>query len=124
MDRLLIEDCILYYLGRRRESREMMDEDLKLRLVVPTTLIDTILLNCHESVEGGHQGIVRTLHRVKSDYYWTGIYADVTKHIQACEDCSTSKSTPHLRGHPSVNVASDRNFQVVSINFFNPLPVT
>ena len=48
-----------------------MDIDLKLRLVARTTLIDEILLNCRDSVEGGHQGSVRTLHRVKSNFYWT-----------------------------------------------------
>ena len=59
---VLSEDVILYYLGRRRGSRELMDEDLKLRLVISTTPIDEILLNFHDSVEGGHQGIVRTFH--------------------------------------------------------------
>ena len=34
---VLSKDGLLYYLGRRRESREMLDEDLKLRLVVSTT---------------------------------------------------------------------------------------
>ena len=62
------EDGILYYLGRHREVRELTDKDLKLRLVISTTLIDEILLNCHDSVEGGNQGIVRTFQRVKSDY--------------------------------------------------------
>ena len=74
---VLSEDGILYYLGRRREVREMMDEDPTLRFVFPTTLIDEILLNCHDSVEGEHQGIVRRFHRVKTEFYWTGIYADV-----------------------------------------------
>ena len=54
-----------------------MEEDLNLRLVVSTTLIDEVLHNCHDSVEGGHQGIVRRFHRVKTEFYWTGIYADV-----------------------------------------------
>ena len=62
---VLSEDGVRYYEGRRREAKEVQDEDMKLRLVVPTTLIDEILLNCHDSIEGGHQGIVRTCHRVK-----------------------------------------------------------
>ena len=66
--------------------------------MVPTTLIDEIVLNCHDSVVGGHQGIVRTCYRVKTDYYWTELYADVEKHVQSCEDGSTSKSKPHLKG--------------------------
>ena len=84
MDRFVLsEDGIVYYLGRRRKSRELLYEYIQLRLVVSTTMIDETMLNCHDSVEGGHEGIVRTFHRVKSDYYWTGLYADVTKHIQA-----------------------------------------
>ena len=104
---VLREDGILYYLGRRRESRESMDEGLKLRLVVSTTLIDEALLNCHDSMERVHQGIVRTFHRLKSNCYCTRRYADVAKYIQECEDCSTSKSTPHLRRHSPGNVVSD-----------------
>ena len=96
---VLSEDGVLYYEGRRRETQELLVEDLRLRLVVPTTLIDEILLNCHDSIEGGHQGIVRTYHRVKADYYWIGLYADVVKHVQACEDCSTSQSKPLLKGY-------------------------
>ena len=107
---VLTEDGILNYLGRRRESKAMMDEDLKLRLIVPTTLTDEILHNCHDSVKVGHKGIVRTVHRVKHDYYYTKIYAGVTKHIQACEDCSNSKITPHLRENLPGNVVSDRPF--------------
>ncbi|POM73445.1 Reverse transcriptase [Phytophthora palmivora] len=38
-------------------------------------------MNCHNSVEGGHQGFVRTYYRVKSDYYWIGLYADVVRHV-------------------------------------------
>ena len=89
--------------------------------MIPTTLIDEILLNCHNSIEGGHQGIVRTYHRVKSDYYWTGLCADVAKHVQACEDCSTGKSKPQLKGYSIGNVISERPFQVVSMEFVIPL---
>ncbi|GMF47904.1 unnamed protein product [Phytophthora fragariaefolia] len=87
-------------------------------------MIDKVLQNCHNSIEGGHQGIVRTYHRVKVDYYWIGLYADVVKHVQSCEDCSTSKSKPHLKGYSPGNVMSDRPFHVVSMEFVIPLPRT
>ncbi|GMF32467.1 unnamed protein product [Phytophthora fragariaefolia] len=60
-----------------------------LRLVVPTTLVQEVLRSCHDSLEGGHQGIVRTFHRVEADYYWIGLYADVEKHVRSCPDCSS-----------------------------------
>ncbi|OWZ20084.1 hypothetical protein PHMEG_0005550 [Phytophthora megakarya] len=45
-------------------------------------MIQEFLQNCHDSIEGGHQGVFRSHQRVKLNYYWTGLYADVTKHVQ------------------------------------------
>ena len=92
--------------------------------MVPTTWNDEILLNCHDAVEGEHQGVVQTYHRVKTDYYRTRLYANVANHVQSCEDCSTSKIKPHLKGYSSGKVLSDLLFQVVSMNFVIPLPMT
>ncbi|POM59787.1 reverse transcriptase [Phytophthora palmivora] len=87
-------------------------------------MVDEVLQNYHNSVEGGHHRIVRTYHRVKSDYYWIGLYADVAQHVQSCEDCCTSKSKPHLKGYSPGNIVSDRPFHIVSMDFVIPLPRT
>ncbi|OWY93643.1 hypothetical protein PHMEG_00036886 [Phytophthora megakarya] len=76
---VLSSDSLLYYVG---PSRRKLDEDqaeLSLRLVVPTTMIQEVLQNCHDSIEGGHQGVVRSYQKVKLNYYWIGLYADVEK---------------------------------------------
>ncbi|ETP29268.1 hypothetical protein F442_21578 [Phytophthora nicotianae P10297] len=83
-----------------------------------------VLQNCHNSLEGGHQGVVKTFDRVKSDYYWIGLYADVEKHVKSCLDCSSSKSRPQLRGYSPGNVLAERPFQIVSMDFVIPLPKT
>ena len=88
---VLSQDGLLYYVGRHLELKETQEGDIKTRLVIPTTLVDEILLTGRDSIEGGHQGIVRAYHKVKTDYYWIRLYADVVRHVQACEDCSTSK---------------------------------
>ncbi|GMF63143.1 unnamed protein product [Phytophthora fragariaefolia] len=121
---VLSEDGLLYRLNKAKRPEELGELGLTLRLVVPTTMIDEVLQNCHNSIEGGHQGIVRTYHRVKTDYYWIGLYADVVKHVQSCEDCSTSKSKPHLKGYSPGNVMSEQPFHVVSMDFVIPLPRT
>ncbi|POM73425.1 Hypothetical protein PHPALM_9728 [Phytophthora palmivora] len=69
---VLSEDGLLYRHNRSRQRGGDDEPSLNLRLVVPTTMVDEVLQNCHNSVEGGHQGIVRTYHRVKVDYYWIG----------------------------------------------------
>ncbi|KAE9183630.1 hypothetical protein PF005_g22012 [Phytophthora fragariae] len=87
-------------------------------------MVQEILQNCHDSLEVGHQGIGRTYHRVKADYYWIGLFADVEKHVRSCPDCSSSKSRPHLRGYSPGNILAERPFQMVSMDFVIPLPKT
>ncbi|KAG3061664.1 hypothetical protein PI125_g24670 [Phytophthora idaei] len=85
-------------------------------------MVQEVLQNCHDSLEGGHQGVVRTYQRVKKDYYWSGSYSDVDKHVRSCSDCSTSKSRPQLRGYSPGNILAERPFQIVSMDFVIPLP--
>ncbi|OWZ02306.1 reverse transcriptase [Phytophthora megakarya] len=66
---VLSSDNILYYVGPTRRKSEDDQPELSLRLVVPTTMIQEVLQNCHVSIEGGHQGVVRSYQRVKHDYY-------------------------------------------------------
>ncbi|KAG3195690.1 hypothetical protein PC128_g8269 [Phytophthora cactorum] len=119
---VLTEDDILYYAGSNRRRGADQGEGLQLRLVVPTTMVQEVLQNCHDSLEGGHQGVVRTYQRVKKDYYWSGLYSDVEKHVRSCSDCSTSKSRPQLRGYSPGNILAERPFQIVSMDFVIPLP--
>ncbi|OWY91236.1 reverse transcriptase [Phytophthora megakarya] len=115
-------DNVLYYMNSTPRNQQANQEELRLRLVVPTTMIQEVLQNNHDSLEGGHQGVVRTYQRVKQDYYWFGLYADVEKHVKSCPDCSSSKSKPQLRGYSPGNILAERPFQIVSMDFVIPLP--
>ncbi|KAG3072429.1 hypothetical protein PI125_g22523 [Phytophthora idaei] len=119
---VLSEGDILYSAGSNRCRDTAQGEGLQLRLVVPTTMAQEVLQSCHDSLEGGHQGVVRTYQRVKKDYYWSGLYSDVEKHVRSCSDCSTSKSRPQLRGYSPGNILAKRPFQIVSMDFVIPLP--
>ncbi|OWZ12591.1 LOW QUALITY PROTEIN: reverse transcriptase [Phytophthora megakarya] len=116
------EDDVLYYVGTRPLRSDQQQEDAMLRLVVPSTMIQEVLQNWHDSLEGDHQGIARTFYRVKLDYYWIGLYADVARHVRSCPDCSSSKSRPKIRGYSPGNILSERPFQVVLMDFVIRLP--
>ncbi|GMF56323.1 unnamed protein product [Phytophthora fragariaefolia] len=119
---VLNDDGLLYSLGKNRPwGKNQMNETVP-RLVVPTTMVQEVLQSCHDSLEGGHQGIVRTFHRVKVDYYWIGPYADVEKHVRSCPDYSSSKGRPQLRGYFPGNILAERSLQIVSMDFVIPLP--
>lgn len=51
---VLSEYGVLHYLGLNRRYDKGWQEETKLRLVVPTTMIQEVLQNCHDSLEGGH----------------------------------------------------------------------
>ncbi|GMF50585.1 unnamed protein product [Phytophthora fragariaefolia] len=110
-------------LGYKNSTRRL-ETEIALRLVVPTTMIQEVLQNCHDSLEGGHQDVVHTYQRVKLDYFGVGLYADVEKHVRSCPDCSSSKSRLHLRGHSPGNILAELPFQLVSMDFVIPLPTT
>ncbi|GMF37533.1 unnamed protein product [Phytophthora fragariaefolia] len=84
---VLSDDGLLYFLGEHRRWGKDRMNDTILRLVVPTTMVQEVLQSSHDSLEGGHQRIVRTFHRVKADYYWIGLYADAERHVRSCPDC-------------------------------------
>ncbi|KAE8908954.1 hypothetical protein PF005_g26253 [Phytophthora fragariae] len=61
------ENGLPFYHSRGDESSE--DRSAVMKLVVPETLKDDILHHYHSSLEGGHQGIGRTYHRVRQHFH-------------------------------------------------------
>ncbi|GMF15596.1 unnamed protein product [Phytophthora fragariaefolia] len=113
---VLDENGFLQYVGKGRNPDEVGAHGPQLVLVILTTMIGEDLQSYHNSIEGGHQGITHTFHRVKKDYYWVGLYGTVTRHVRACADCSTSKGRPHLKGYSPGNVLAD----LLSMDFVTP----
>jgi hypothetical protein len=52
------------------------------RLVVSETLRPDLLQYAHEEFQGGHQGVNRTYERLRSEFYWRGIYADAENFVK------------------------------------------
>ena len=40
---------------------------------------------------GGHSGYVKTLYRVKQDFYWPGMKKDLRQYIKECDVCQQVK---------------------------------
>jgi len=50
-----------------------------------------ILREYHDAPLGGHQGVTRTLNRIRLIHKWTGITKDVEEFIAKCEFCQKNK---------------------------------
>ncbi|KAE9294553.1 hypothetical protein PR003_g24231 [Phytophthora rubi] len=112
---------VLYRLSRSTKDRprDMSDE---LRLVVPESLRPDLLHYTHEDFHGGHQGITRTHEKLRSEFYWPGMYADVEAFVKECVDCTSGKGRPPNPGPSPGNIEPRYPFEVVSMDFVTHLP--
>ena len=60
--------------------------------MVPTTLKQEVLRECHDLPAVGHVGIRRTMELVDRQFYWCGMRGDVTSYVKTCPTCQQMKS--------------------------------
>jgi ribonuclease HI len=111
---------VLRYVGDQKKRSQHPDRAP--RLVVPTTIQQEVMYLAHASLEGGHQGVVRTYYKLAHEYYWPAMYAMIEQYVLACTDCSTGKGKPIYRGSSPGNVTATRPMQVVSMDAAGPFP--
>ena len=68
-----------------------MEQDDRRRLVVPTSLRQRILRECHDIPSVGHVGIRRTLELLERSYHWRSMRKDATQYVQTCPTCQMIK---------------------------------
>ena len=63
----------------------------KNRLFIPpaSPLRETIIASIHQQ---NHEGFQKTIHRLRSEFYWQGMKHQVKEHIRACPTCQRNKS--------------------------------
>ncbi|KAE9282132.1 hypothetical protein PR003_g27487 [Phytophthora rubi] len=100
---------VLYRLARSTRDRPRDAED-QLCLVVPEALREDMLHYTHEDVQGGHQGITRTYEKLRSEFYWPGMYAGVEHYVKECTDCASGKGCSPNPGPSPGNIEPRRPF--------------
>ncbi|POM67974.1 Reverse transcriptase [Phytophthora palmivora] len=96
------ESGLLFYFSPTKQSDE--DRDLVAKLVVPETLQHDLMHHYHSSLEGGHQGIGRTYHKIRAHFHWRGLYQSVQRYVGQCIDCETGKGRPTIHGESPGNL--------------------
>ncbi|GMF45713.1 unnamed protein product [Phytophthora fragariaefolia] len=112
---------VLYRLARltRGHPRDFVDEP---RLVIPDSLRSDMLHYAHKDFQGGHQGITLTYEKLRSEFYWPGMYADVGHYVKECVDCASGKGRPPNEGPSPGNIEPRRRFEVVSMDIVTHIP--
>ncbi|CAK1597815.1 unnamed protein product [Parnassius mnemosyne] len=111
----LMSQGFLYRLSPESDAEEP-------QLVIPATMRTSILQEVHDVPTAGHQGLERTLQRLKQRYYFTSMRKFVTKYLKNCEECQRYKiSNQKPAGLLQTPVQNQRG-EVLAIDFFGPLP--
>lgn len=94
------------------------------QLVVPQSMIKTILQLYHDSPLGAHGGIQDTIDKIKEHYYFTKLSTIVTDYVKSCPDCQKRKVTSHTKSKITAYPSPSGPFQVWEVDLYGPLPVT
>ena len=88
---LTIKDGILV----RELERELFGP--KFQILVPHTMRDEVLRECHESRTAGHLGRNKTTCNVKRRFLWPGMRMDTDVYVKTCDLCSKYKTSGKTR---------------------------
>jgi hypothetical protein len=84
-----------------------------------------IIKEMHNCPIGGHQGIQRTIERIKLYLTWPGLEQDVTQYIKECKICQINKETrPNIKLPLTITDTKTTPWDKVYLDIVGPLPVT
>lgn len=92
------------------------------QLVLPRSSISEILCKYHDSPIAGHCGVDRTLQRISSRYFWTGMRKSVLDYVSKCIHCQRYKATNLKPAGLLQTPVQSQRFEVLAIDLFGPLP--
>ena len=92
-----------------------------LQLVIPNFLRKPVIEEIHSGYFGGHLGIDKTYDKLRSRYYWSGMYRDVVHFLKTCVACNMRKlrrEKPLLQAMPIPKYP----FEQIAIDTAGPFP--
>ena len=85
-----VKDGKLYYRSPNFKN-DLTQDGSEWKYVVPENSRKRILFEAHDSALSAHQGIEKTYHRVRQDYFWPRMYSDVLEYVKSCLTCQKVK---------------------------------
>lgn len=117
MDKFVLYNNILFRLIVKRKN------GIKSKVTyLPASMVNTVLTAFHDHPMSGHFGVQRTLHKVRTRFWWPNMGKSIKHYISSCQQCMKfnivrSKTPGHLKSFdPPTEV-----FQVLHMDFWGPV---
>ena len=92
------------------------------QLVVPHALRQKTMEVAHDSIMSGHLGVKKTLDRIQSSFYWTGIRNDVKRFCRSCDVCQKTVDRGKARRVPLQQMpVIETPFKRVAVDLIGPI---
>ena len=108
------------YTGEQKDQTRQKVRKIREVVVVPETLITSVLFHFHGSAIGSHAGVSRTHNNIVTRFYWRGLTRHVRRWIGACLPCRQRKtSRNHHASFPGIMPVTGP-WHTVAIDFQGP----
>lgn len=122
MPDLKIVNGFLYRRSEHATDVKLNDEHVW-KLWIPKSMIPEVLKGAHDDPLSSHNGINKTLDRIRRYYFWPNLAADVKEYVNSCEICKSAKH-PNRALRPPMGLPSEskRFLQKIYVDFLGPYP--
>lgn len=113
----LDDNGLLFHLAKhgKHKSRDPFSQ-----LVIPNSLKHEILVQAHDEVSAGHVGIHKCYEKIRTRYWWQGMFQDVKHWVRSCIDCQTRKSPRNRHKAPLIPIPVEGPFHRLSVDVLGP----
>lgn len=86
--------------------------------------INRIISEFHDTPTGRHQGVHRTVNRIKKYYYFSNMFSLVRAYIKQCVSCQRNKSYGSNKIPMEITTTSTKPFEKIFLDIVGPLPTS
>lgn len=113
-----VEDNVIYKYVHSRASKSF-----SWKVLVPFNLRLNLIKENHNNSLASHQGIAKTIARIKDQYYWPSMRMDIKNYVRKCEICQLTKyPNITLRSEMGKQKEPSRPWEMISVDLIGPLP--
>ena len=104
--------------------RELNRENLPLKLqaLVPPSMREQVLTDCHSVLTAGHLGRTKSESNLKRRFLWPGMRKDLELFVKSCETCAKYKSDGQKRKASMKDFRSGISMERICVDIVGPFP--
>ena len=107
-----------------QEEVLVLNEDHKVRVIVPKQMVSLVLNFLHDSPLAGHRDFEKTSALIGSRYFWLSMSKDIKSYCATCHLCQTKKHLGQANRAPLRPIVVSEPWTVIGIDISGPHRVT